>query len=96
MRRYTPYLLLTPALLFTVFVLVYPMAQNLVNSFRDVSLVREGGGWTGLLNYEHVFGDAVFWLAFRNTVAYAVIGTLLALLVGLGLALVLSTCTPVR
>jgi ABC-type sugar transport system permease subunit len=47
MRRYTPYMLLAPALLFTVFILVYPMAQNLVNSFRDVSLVREGRGWTG-------------------------------------------------
>ncbi|HEX7573660.1 MAG TPA: sugar ABC transporter permease [Bacteroidota bacterium] len=93
MRRYTPYMLLTPALLFTVFILVYPMAQNLVNSFRDVSLVREGRGWTGLLNYEHVFGDAVFWLAFRNTVVYAVAGTLLALLIGLGLALVLDVHT---
>lgn len=93
MRRYTPYMLLAPALLFTVFILLYPMAQNLINSFRDVSLVRDGRGWTGLLNYEHVFGDAVFWLALRNTVVYAVAGTLLALLIGLSLALVLDMHT---
>lgn len=93
MRRVTPYMLIAPALLFTAFVLLYPAAQNLVNSFRDVSLVREGGGWTGLLNYRHVFGDAVFWLAFRNTVVYAVAGTSLALVIGLALALVLDMIT---
>ncbi|HMK39784.1 MAG TPA: sugar ABC transporter permease [Bacteroidota bacterium] len=93
MRRFTPYILLAPALLFTVFILVYPVLQNLINSFRDVSLVRQGGGWTGLLNYEHVFTDGVFWLAFRNTVLYAVTGTLLALCIGLGLALVLDMNT---
>ena len=93
MRRSTPYMLIAPALLFTVFILLYPVAQNLVNSFRDVSLVHGGGEWTGFLNYEHVFGDRVFWLAFRNTVIYAVAGTLFALVVGLALALVLDMIT---
>jgi multiple sugar transport system permease protein len=90
MKRSTPYLLLLPALLFTVFVLIYPLGQNLVNSFRDVNMVRGGGAWTGLLNYKHVFGDSVFWLAFRNTAVYAIGGTLIALMVGLAFALVLE------
>ncbi len=93
MKRYTPYLLLAPALLFTVFILLYPVAQNLVNSFREVSLVRSGGGWTGLTNYAHVFSDPVFWPAFRNTIVYALGGTLLALAIGLALALVLDMNT---
>lgn len=90
MKKSTPYLLLLPALLFTVFVLVYPFFQNLLNSFRDVSLIRGSGGWTGVGNYLKVFGDSVFWLAFRNTITYAAVGTFLSLLIGLGFALMLN------
>jgi multiple sugar transport system permease protein len=90
MKRSTPYLLLLPALLFTVVVLVYPLLQNLHNSLRRVSLIRGMGEWVGLLNYENVFQDSVFWLAFQNTILYASVGTLLALLVGLAFALLLN------
>jgi multiple sugar transport system permease protein len=90
MRKFTPYVLLFPALLFTVFVLVYPLAQNLINSMLNVSLIKGGNQWVGLHNYGRIFNDALFWLAFRNTAIYAVAGTLLALLVGLGLALLLN------
>ncbi|MDH3251334.1 MAG: sugar ABC transporter permease [Ignavibacteria bacterium] len=90
MKRSTPYLLLIPALLFTVAVLVYPLLQNLHNSLRRVSLIRGMGEWIGVLNYEKVFQDSVFWLAFQNTILYASVGTLLALLVGLAFALLLN------
>lgn len=90
MKRFTPYLLLLPALLFTVFVLLYPLIQNLYNSVHQVSLIRGGGGWAGVENYEKVFRDQVFWLAFRNTAAYAAVGTILALVIGLAFALMLN------
>jgi multiple sugar transport system permease protein len=90
MRKSTPYLLLTPALLFTAFVLAYPLVQNLLNSFREISLVKGTGGWAGIDNYAGVFRDALFWLSFRNTVIYAIVGTALALLIGLGFALLLN------
>ncbi len=90
MKRATPYLLLLPALIFTVFVLAYPLVQNLMNSLYQVSLVRGMGGWTGFENYEKVFRDGAFWLAFRNTAVYAVAGTTLSLVVGLAFALLLN------
>lgn len=90
MKKATPYLLLAPALLFTALVLVYPLARNLYNSFRDASLIRADRGWVGWGNYERIFSDDLFWLSFRNTAVYAIVGTLLALLVGLGFALLLN------
>lgn len=93
MKKSTPYILLVPALVFTIFVLVYPLIQNLINSFSDASLIKGGGEWVGLHNYEHIATDGLFWRAFRNTAIYAVGGTLLALLVGLGFALLLNART---
>jgi multiple sugar transport system permease protein len=90
MRKSTPYLLLAPALLFTAFVLAYPLVQNLLNSFRDISLIKGTGGWAGFGNYANVFRDALFWLSFRNTLVYAIVGTVLALVIGLGFALLLN------
>jgi multiple sugar transport system permease protein len=90
MRKLTPYLLLVPALLFTVFVLAYPLVQNLINSFSDVSMITGRSGWVGFHNYGHIVEDPVFWRSFRNTTVYAVAGTLLALVIGLAFALLLN------
>jgi multiple sugar transport system permease protein len=90
MKKSTPYLLLVPALLFTVFMLLYPLVQNLINSFSDVSMITGRSGWSGLQNYEHVLEDSLFWRSFRNTSVYAVAGTALALVIGLCFALLLN------
>jgi ABC-type sugar transport system permease subunit len=90
MRKSTPYFLLVPALLFTVFVLVYPLVQNLFNSFSNVSMITGRSGWAGFHNYEHIVQDPLFWRSFRNTTVYAVAGTLLALVIGLSFALLLN------
>jgi multiple sugar transport system permease protein len=90
MKKATPYLLLVPALLFTVFMLAYPLIQNLINSFSDVSMITGRSGWSGLQNYEHVFQDNLFWRSFRNTTIYAVAGTAMALVIGLCFALLLN------
>jgi len=90
MKKSTPYILLVPALLFTVFILAYPLVQNLINSFSDVSMITGRSGWSGLHNYEHIFEDTLFWHSFGNTAIYAVVGTVLALIIGLGFALLLN------
>ena len=90
MKRSTPYLLLAPALVFTGFILLFPLIQNLLNSVMRVTLTRGGGTWVGLGNYSNVLSDALFWLAFRNTIAYAVAGTVAALVIGLAFAVLLN------
>jgi multiple sugar transport system permease protein len=79
-----------PALLLTGLILAYPLVQNIVNSLRDVALVGDAGSWTGLENYRDVLTDDLFWLAFRNTLVYALAGTLLSLVIGLGFAVLLN------
>ncbi len=90
MKRSTPYLLLAPALVFTGFILLFPLIQNLLNSVMRVTLTHGAGIWVGLGNYSNVLSDSLFWLAFRNTIAYAVAGTVAALLIGLGFAVLLN------
>jgi len=90
MKRSTPYLLLAPALVFTGFVLLFPLIQNLLNSVMRVTLTHGGGIWFGLGNYSNVLSDSLFWLAFRNTVGYAVVGTAAALVIGLIFAVLLN------
>jgi multiple sugar transport system permease protein len=90
MKKSTPYLLLVPALLFSVFMLAYPLVQNVINSFSDVSMITGRTGWSGLQNYTHVFEDKLFWRSFGNTSVYAIVGTGLALVIGLCFALLLN------
>ncbi len=90
MKKSTPYWLLLPALTFTIFVLVYPFIQNLINSFREVSLIQGAGAWSGFKNYISVLADDIFWVSFKNTTLYAVLGTLLSLVLGMAIALLLN------
>lgn len=90
MKKATPYFLLLPALLFTFLVLVYPLFQNLINSFQNVSLIKGATGWAGFQNYMKILKDDIFWLSFKNTAMYAFLGTILSMLFGLGMALLLN------
>lgn len=93
MKKSLPYFLLIPALVLTVFILVYPLFQNLLNSFRQVSLLQGVQGWTGFTNFARVASDRIFWLTCKNTALYALCGTALSLIIGLGIALLLNLKT---
>jgi len=47
--------------------------------------------WLGIGNYSDLTGDEIFWRAFRNTVVFAVMTTLLLNVVGFLLALLVNT-----
>jgi multiple sugar transport system permease protein len=89
MKKCWPYLLLFPALLFTLFILIYPLAQNMLNSFHNVTMMRDRG-WSGLANYAAVFRDSLFWLALKNSFMYSAFGTILSMMLGLMVAMLLN------
>ncbi|GAB3579506.1 sugar ABC transporter permease [Amycolatopsis endophytica] len=82
---------LLPALLFTIVVTQIPFILTVVYSFQSWNLVRPGSQhFVGFGNYVDVFADSQFRGAMLNTVVLTVVCVLVALLLGLGLALLLD------
>jgi N,N'-diacetylchitobiose transport system permease protein len=91
-RTVWPYLLITPTLLATAYLLVYPLLRNVIISFQHfgmAELIRGEAGFAGLANYTAVLTDPEFWsVAYRtllftavNVVLIMVLSTVVALLV---------------
>ncbi len=78
-----------------VIAVVYPIWFIIVASFSDQALVTNGEvsiwpkGFT-LSGYERVFQDSRIWTGYRNTIIYAVVGTILNMLVTMPAAFALS------
>ncbi|ROS40235.1 carbohydrate ABC transporter permease [Amycolatopsis thermoflava] len=82
---------LLPALLFTIVVTQIPFILTVVYSFQSWNLVRPGSQhFVGFQNYADVFADSQFRGAMLNTVVLTVVCVFVALLLGLGLALLLD------
>lgn len=78
-----------------VFSVVYPLWFIIVASFSDQGLVSTGQvtiwpkGFT-LAGYEKVFSDSRIWTGYRNTIIYAVVGTIVNMVVTMPAAFALS------
>ncbi|GAA4614439.1 carbohydrate ABC transporter permease [Saccharopolyspora hordei] len=82
---------LMPALLFTILVTQIPFLLTIFYSFQSWNLVRPGSRhFVGLRNYIDVFTDSQFRGAMFNTVLLTVVCVLVAMVLGLGLALLLD------
>jgi sorbitol/mannitol transport system permease protein len=82
---------LLPALIFVIAVTQLPFLLTVFYSFQSWNLVRPGSRhFVGLDNYIDVFSDTTFLFALLNTVVLTVVCVLVALLLGLGLAILLD------
>lgn len=72
-----------------------PLILSLYSSFTPYKLTRPDTlwRWIGTFNYEKALGDAKFWAAFGRTVLFLTIALNLEMLLGLGLALMVSRVT---
>ena len=80
-----------PLLFFTV-VRFYPTLEAFYLSVTDWDLLSEAK-FIGLENYRRLFADPVFWQVFRNTFAYLIFGTPIAILLSFAVAYYLDRVT---
>lgn len=95
--RLLPYVLLAPAVMITLFIVFFPMAQAVFTSLYDLILWKPNASrFVGFGNYVKLFADPVFWQSLWNTVIW--IGLTVPLQMGLGLitALLLNREFPWR
>jgi multiple sugar transport system permease protein len=94
-RRFVVTMLL-PAFFFLVCFYVYPTVFNIENSFTDLSLfgLKRGGEWVGLANYFELVTSRDFQRVLWNTVVWlTIVGVAVRILLGLGLAFLLTSRT---
>jgi len=71
--------------IFYVCIRFYPTANAFVLSFQNWNLLSDRT-WAGLDNYKQLWNDPVFWIVFKNTFVYLLLGTPISLLVSFTIA----------
>ena len=66
------YLFMLPSLLILALFVLLPIVQAAWISLHNWSLSNDEQPFTGLVNYQTLFGDDRFWNALRNTLVYTV------------------------
>lgn len=75
-----PYLLIAPAVLGTLYLLVYPLVRAVVISLQDFGLrqlIVGGAEFVGFENYATLLGDGHFWAVVRRTFLFMGINVVL-------------------
>jgi multiple sugar transport system permease protein len=84
------WLLALPGLALFIAIIAYPLVAAIVSGFFNQSLTAPGRSWAGLANFSFIL-DTTFWPDLERTVIFTCGTTVLAFLLGLGLALALNT-----
>lgn len=93
--NWTPFLLLSPAILILLLVVLFPLLFSFYTSFTGYRLIRPESlyQFVGLRNYKRIFADYDFWVAFGRTVLFLTIALNVEFLLGLGIALLINKIT---
>ncbi len=90
-----PWVLLLPTVIVLACVVFLPLLISLWTSFTPFKLTRPDTlyKFIGFRNYERLFGNYDFWVAFGRTVLFLTIALNLELVFGLGIALLINKIT---
>src|ERR1700742_5065906 len=84
-----PFILIVPMLASLLAVSLYPVLRTVWLAFRNTNLETQGDKFTGLTNLHKLAHDAIFWKAWRQTLEFTAITTIIETLLGLVIALAL-------
>lgn len=79
-----------PVIIFLLAFVLYPVIYNIWLSFTDTSLIKKGSNFIGIKNYIKMFSNKLFLKYFWNTCKWTFWSVLGQLVVGLGIALLIS------
>jgi multiple sugar transport system permease protein len=88
-RNLAGYLFLLPALAIFALFVWYPLVLGFVMSFQNVDIINPSV-WVGWTNYQKVFSDPLFGIAWRNTLAFTGYALLFGYFVPIVLALLIN------
>jgi ABC-type sugar transport system permease subunit len=84
-----PFILIVPMLASLLAVSLYPVLRTVWLAFRNTNLETQGDKFTGLTNLHKLAHDAIFWKAWRQTLEFTAVTTIIETLLGLVIALAL-------
>lgn len=88
-EKYAAWLFLAPALIGTLFFIIIPICASFYISLLDWNLIT-APKFVGLENYIGLLNEALFWQILWNTIFYAVVTTIFAIIIPLVLAVILN------
>ncbi|MFI6337295.1 carbohydrate ABC transporter permease [Streptomyces sp. NPDC050535] len=92
-RGIWPYVLIAPAVLGTLYLLVYPLARAVVISLQDFGLrqlIVGDARFVGLENYGTLLGDSHFWEVVRRTFLFMAVDVILIMVLATLVALMVE------
>ena len=87
LQKIKPYLFLLPILFFSAGFVYYPFARTFLYSFSRVNFRGDITAFTGMRNFNRLFGDPVFMTGLKNTLRLTVMVVVLILFIAYSLAL---------
>jgi multiple sugar transport system permease protein len=88
-RNLSGYLFLLPALVIFALFVWYPLVLGLIMSFQNVDMINPAV-WVGWSNYQRVFSDPLFGVAWHNTLAFTGYALFFGYLVPIAVALLVN------
>lgn len=95
--RFTPYVLLVPAVLVLLAGMGYPLYWQIITSLQEFGLAQQFGQpptFVGLDNYARIFSDDRLWAVVARSIIFCLVNAFLTVGVGVLLALLMKAVHP--